>query len=159
MHKKAHLFITLLTNNNKRLIYQWISLDATLVIIKATFSVVRNNLSEKRPIEQILGAGKNYSFKYLWLVIIALLISLILQFLPIKVKSNFWDRELSQWKLTFIFTKFRSKTVLQGLLSGLIQFVTTESPLKMMKNDFYFTWKALFVLKIFKFLSCKKVAW
>ena len=31
--------------------------------------------------------------------------------------------------------------------------LTTESPLKMIKNDFYFTSKALFVLKIFKFLS------
>ena len=29
-----------------------------------------------------------------------------------------------------------------------------ESPLKMMKNAFYFTLKALVVLKIFKFLSC-----
>ena len=28
-----------------------------------------------------------------------------------------------------------------------------ESPLKMMKNVFYFNLKALFVLKIFKFLS------
>ena len=28
-----------------------------------------------------------------------------------------------------------------------------ESPLKMMKNDFYFILKALFVLKLFKFLS------
>ena len=28
-----------------------------------------------------------------------------------------------------------------------------ESPLKMMKNDFYFILKALFVLEIFKFLS------
>ena len=28
-----------------------------------------------------------------------------------------------------------------------------ESPLKMMKNAFYFILKALFVLKIFKFLS------
>ena len=31
--------------------------------------------------------------------------------------------------------------------------MATESPLKMMKNAFYFTLKALFVLKIFKFLS------
>ena len=30
---------------------------------------------------------------------------------------------------------------------------TTESSLKMTKNHFYFTLKALFVLKIFKFLS------
>ena len=28
-----------------------------------------------------------------------------------------------------------------------------ETPLKMLKNAFYFTLKALFVLKIFKFLS------
>ena len=33
------------------------------------------------------------------------------------------------------------------------QFLIPESPLKMMKNAFYFTLKALFVLKIFKFLS------
>ena len=34
------------------------------------------------------------------------------------------------------------------------QFLTTESPLKMMKNVFfYFMLKALFVLKIFTFLS------
>ena len=39
-------------------------------------------------------------------------------------------------------------------LSGLRQFLAVESPLiKMMKNTFYFTSKALFVLKIFKFLS------
>ena len=38
-------------------------------------------------------------------------------------------------------------------LSGLRKFWPTESPLKMMKNDFYFTLKALFVLKIFIILS------
>ena len=31
--------------------------------------------------------------------------------------------------------------------------MAAESPLKLMKNAFYFTSKALFVLKIFKFLS------
>ena len=41
--------------------------------------------------------------------------------------------------------------MLKGALSGLRQFLATESPLKMMKNAFYFTSKALFVLKIFKF--------
>ena len=41
----------------------------------------------------------------------------------------------------------------KGALSGLRQFLATESRLKMMKNVFYFTSKALFVLKIFKFLS------
>ena len=40
----------------------------------------------------------------------------------------------------------------KGTLSGLRQFFATESPLKMMKNTFYFTSKALFILKIFKFL-------
>ena len=33
------------------------------------------------------------------------------------------------------------------------QFLATESPLKIMKNAFYFTSKALSVLKIFKFSS------
>ena len=41
----------------------------------------------------------------------------------------------------------------KGALSGLRQFLAAETPLKMMKNAFYFTSKALFVLKIFKFLS------
>ena len=42
---------------------------------------------------------------------------------------------------------------IKGALLGLRQFSAPESPLKMMKNAFYFTLKALFVLKIFKFLS------
>ena len=42
---------------------------------------------------------------------------------------------------------------IKGALSGLRQFLTTESPLKMMKNAFYFTSNALCVLKMFKFLS------
>ena len=41
----------------------------------------------------------------------------------------------------------------KGALSGLRPFLATESPLKIMKNAFYFTLKGLFVLKIFKFLS------
>ena len=40
----------------------------------------------------------------------------------------------------------------KGTLSGLRQFFATESPLKMMKNTFYLTSKALFILKIFNFL-------
>ena len=49
-------------------------------------------------------------------------------------------------------------------LSDLRQLLTTETYLKMMKNDFYFTLKALLVLKIFIFLSwlfdqVKKTAW
>ena len=37
--------------------------------------------------------------------------------------------------------------------SGLRHFLATEHPLKMMKNAFYFTSKAIFVLKILRFLS------
>ena len=41
----------------------------------------------------------------------------------------------------------------KGVPSGLRPFLTTESPLKTMKNAFYFTLKILFVLEILKFLS------
>ena len=41
----------------------------------------------------------------------------------------------------------------KGTLSGLRQSMATESYLKMMKNIFFFTSKALFALKVFKFLS------
>ena len=52
--------------------------------------------------------------------------------------------------------------ILSGALSGLRQVLATESSLKMMKNSFYFTLKALFAFKIFKFLTlwtCRKTAW
>ena len=51
--------------------------------------------------------------------------------------------------------KFTTVTlfIIKGVHSGLRQFWATESPLKMMENAFYFILKALFVLKIFKFLS------
>ena len=42
---------------------------------------------------------------------------------------------------------------LKGALSALRRVLAAESPFKMMKNAFYFTSKAFFVLKIFKFLS------
>ena len=45
-------------------------------------------------------------------------------FLVLKSDSKFWDK-----------------------------FLATENPLKVMKNAFYFTSRALFVLKIFKILS------
>ena len=43
--------------------------------------------------------------------------------------------------------------ILKGALYGLGQFLVTEIPLKMLKNNFYFTLKAVFVLKIFKLFS------
>ena len=39
----------------------------------------------------------------------------------------------------------------ESSLSGVRQSLATESPLEIIKNVFYFTSKALFVLKIFKF--------
>ena len=45
------------------------------------------------------------------------------------------------------------KTYFKGALSGLKQFLAIESPLKMIKNNFYFTLKAPLVVKIFKFFS------
>ena len=46
------------------------------------------------------------------------------------------------------------KTIcLKGGLSSLRRCFSSESPLKVMKRAFYFTLKAVFVLKIFRFLS------
>ena len=39
----------------------------------------------------------------------------------------------------------------KGAPSDLRQFLATDSPLKMMKNAFYFILKVLFILKIFEF--------
>ena len=47
----------------------------------------------------------------------------------------------------------REASVVKGALSDLRQFLANEIPLKMMKNAFYFTLKALFLPKIFEFLS------
>ena len=55
---------------------------------------------------------------------------------------------LSSFHISFL--KYKS---VKGTLSGLKQFLANKSSLKIMKNAFYFTSKALFVLKIFKFLS------
>ena len=41
----------------------------------------------------------------------------------------------------------------KGALLGLRKFLASESPSKMIKNALYFTLRALFILKIFKFLS------
>ena len=65
-----------------------------------------------------------------------------------------------QHNSNFMFAVFIHGFNLKAL-SGLRQFLAAESSLKMMKNTSYFTSKALFVLKIFKFLSfifwlCKK---
>ena len=50
-------------------------------------------------------------------------------------------------------TKTLSDFFIKGTLSSLRPFLAIKSPLKMMKNAFYFTLKAFFFLKIFEFLS------
>ena len=44
-----------------------------------------------------------------------------------------------------------ASSFVKGALSSLKQVLATEVPLKVMKNAFYFTLRALLVLKIFKF--------
>ena len=51
------------------------------------------------------------------------------------------------------FTAQKMAHFIKSALSDLRQFLAAESPLRMIKNAFCFTSKALFVLKIFKFLS------
>ena len=65
----------------------------------------------------------------------------------VKKKLSGIEKNLSKQKLEL------SSTGVKGALSGLRQFLAAESPLEVMKNAFYFTSKALFILKIFKFLS------
>ena len=51
------------------------------------------------------------------------------------------------------FSHCKILNYVKSALSGLRQFLAIESPLKMMKNAFYFALKALFVLKMFNFFS------
>ena len=64
-----------------------------------------------------------------------------------------YDKSHSHFHRKDIKRRVKVSEELKGALSGLRQFLATESSLKMMKNAFYFTSKALFVLKIFKFFS------
>ena len=52
----------------------------------------------------------------------------------------------------YTYFKYENPNI-KGALSGLRQFLATEIALNMIKIAFYFTLKALLVLKIFKFLS------
>ena len=61
-----------------------------------------------------------------------------------------YNTTLLEKKSKMIFSR---KNTLKDALSSLRQYLAIESPLKMMKNAFYFILKALFFLQIFKFLS------
>ena len=52
-----------------------------------------------------------------------------------------------------MFTKFSWQISIKSLLPDLTHILATECPLKMIKNAFYFILRALFILKIFKFMS------
>ena len=70
------------------------------------------------------------------------------------VKNKRIKKKSQEWFDSEILEKIITRDELfKGTLSGLRQFLATESPLKMMKNAFYLTLKALFVFKMFKFLS------
>ena len=64
--------------------------------------------------------------------------------------------EIRYWCASYLHDKLTNDngkmTLFKGEHSGLRHFMATESPSKMMKNAFYFTLKALFVLEIYKFL-------
>ena len=71
-------------------------------------------------------------------------------YMVIEYSLTFWEfRCYNSNESKYYFTEY---VIVKGTLSRLRQFLATESPLQMMKNAFYFTLKALFVLKIFKFL-------
>ena len=83
-------------------------------------------------------------------------------FSPESLSKITWQINCKNWhnfeskfdihEMFFLKVIFSDNVSFKGSLSGLGQFWATESPLKMIKNAFYFTLKALFVLKIFKFL-------
>ena len=52
-----------------------------------------------------------------------------------------------------VTTQSLSQIALKGALYGLREFFATEKPLKLIKILFYFTLKALFILKIFILLD------
>ena len=75
----------------------------------------------------------------------------MLSFLP---RWDFWKCEFdTDVKKEHYYHHDGKKLGFKGALSDLRQFLETERPLKMMNNAFYFTSKAVYVLKTFKFLS------
>ena len=87
-----------------------------------------------------------------------------------KIQEHFTEFILIPYTYDISINKIRHWLCLKSVLSGLGQFLATESPLKMMKNAFYFTSKALFLLKrafevkfwalfVLTFWPSRKTAW
>ena len=68
-------------------------------------------------------------------------------------RHNYNTTVNNQGLYDIIMVSFLLLKYIKVALSSLRQFLAAESPFKMMKSAFYFMLKALFVLKIFKFLS------
>ena len=75
-------------------------------------------------------------------------------FINVEIPLWIWPFSKS-WKEQKNIIELQKKmtNLIKAVLSGVRQFLPTEGPLKMMKNAFYFTSKALSVFKIFKLLS------
>ena len=65
----------------------------------------------------------------------------------------FHQLNITQNTLSASYYKPNKNKGTKGVLYDLRQFLIPESPLKVIKNAFYFTSKDLFILKIFKFFS------
>ena len=114
-----------------------------------------------------------YVFYYIWRALVTLPGDFTLQKLKFDILKPFTSTKLSPKLKNHVLNVLQHITLdyfefilhfcwsigvltekhVKDALEGLRQFLITESSLKMMKNAFYFTLKALFVLKIFKFLS------
>ena len=80
----------------------------------------------------------------------------------LQMSSGFGFLQLQSAKSFKSCKKFKCLSIFIGLVvvnvvNCLWQFLTTESPLKIMKNIFYFMLKAQFVLEIFTLLSWQQV--
>ena len=78
------------------------------------------------------------------------------EFCEISKKTFFTEHlRTTAFEVRWSLSEFILKPLIyfNGALSGLRQFLATESPLKIMKNAFYFTSKTFFVLEIFNFFS------
>ena len=98
--------------------------------------------------------------RHFWHIFLKKLYEVSFQYFKSIVIENYKPVPLCpiKWRPFKIFVKSHKSPLLiantvNSAVSGLRQFLATESPWKLKKNAFYFILKALFILKIFKFLS------
>ena len=133
---------------NTRDVFNFLHLINKFVIVAWNFLLVLISAN------QVIKSNENFSVS-IWIVIINIVVNIIHR-IWIFYKCFWIIRMFHSCIFTFFFIKnwyFGSFKV--GLSPSkqncVICFI--ESPLKIMKNAFYFILKALFILKIFKFLS------